>query len=445
MPKNLFAYRSKPRTAPPRKDEVTDMLDLDHSPSKAEALQRLFDRWSPRPPVETVSLEDALGRIPARDLHSLNTLPVVRASMMDGIAVSSVSFRDGLPDTSRWQAGREYVRADTGDDFDDRFDAVIPIEEVSFGPAGDLRLDGDVEVAPGACVRPAGSAIRQGDLLVTAGLPLRSCDLAALAIGGLVEIPVVRKPVVAFIPTGNELVPVGIPPRRGQNVECNGLMARHLLREMGASPLTFPIVEDRIEDLEYVLEQALQQADIVVLNGGSSKGGEDLTATTLGRRGEVLVHGIAAGPGRPLCLALIGDTPVINLPGPVVAAFHGLDWCVRAIVSRYLRLPMPRRPRVRAVLAEDMPCPKKICFLCRFHLARSRTGGLVAHPLPFKSVSVGLWLNANGQFVSEIGEGDHRKGDILEVELLCGEEFIGLDGEEAPRDLPAEIPSRQET
>ncbi|NLI78724.1 MAG: molybdopterin molybdotransferase MoeA [Candidatus Riflebacteria bacterium] len=414
------------------------MLDLDHARSKTEALLALFDRWAPRPPVEMVPIAEAIGRVPAQDLHSRNTLPVVRASMMDGIAVVSERFRGGLPDTSRWVEGKDFVRADTGDDFDDRFDAVIPIEEVTFLPSGGLRLDDEVAVAPGACVRPSGSLIQPGDPLLVAGLPIRPCDLAALAIGGITEVPVRRRPVVAFIPTGSELVPAGTTPQRGQNVDCNSLMARHLLLEMGAVPLSLPIVKDRIEDLESALDQALPQADIVVLNGGSSKGGEDVTATMLGRRGEVLVHGIAAGPGRPMCLSMIGDKPVINLPGPVVAAFHGLDWCIRAVVSRYLGLPMLRRPQVRAVLAEDMPCPKRICFLCRLQVTRAPDGTLIAHPLPFRSVRIGLWLNANGQFVSEVGQGDHRKGDVLDVELLCGEEFIRPEGEPASPALPGE-------
>lgn len=414
------------------------MLDLDHARSKAEALQALFNRWTPQPPVELVPLAEAIGRVPAQDLFSRNTLPVVRASMMDGIGVASERFRDGLPDTSCWVEGKDFVRADTGDDFDDRFDAVIPIEEVTFVPTGGLRLDDEVEVAPGACVRPAGSSIQAGDLLLTAGLPIRPCDLAALAIGGITEVPVRRRPVVAFIPTGSELVPAGTPPQRGQNVDCNSLMARHLLLEMGAAPLSLPIVKDRIEDLEAALDLALPQADIVVLNGGSSKGGEDVTATMLGRRGEVLVHGIAAGPGRPMCLSMVGDKPVINLPGPVVAAFHGLDWCIRAVVCRYLGLPLLRRPRVRAVLAEDMPCPRRICFLCRLQLTRASDGTLIAHPLPFRSVRIGFWLNANGQFVSEVGGGDYRKGDVLDVELLCSEEFIKPEGGPGSPALPPE-------
>ncbi len=417
------------------------MLDLNHARSKAEALQALFSRWTPVPPVEMVPLAEAIGRIPARDLHSRNTLPVVRASMMDGIAVASERFRNGRPDTSRWVEGKDFVRADTGDDFDDRFDAVIPIEAVTFGLGGGLRLDEGVEVVPGAHVRPAGSTVRPGDPLLAAGLPIRPCDLAALAIGGVTEVPVRRRPVVAFIPTGSELVPAGTTPRRGQNVDGNSLMARHLLLEMGAAPLSMPIVKDRMEELEAALDQALPQADIVVLNGGSSKGGEDLTAALLGRRGEVLVHGIAAGPGRPMCLAMVGGKPVINLPGPVVAAFHGLDWCIRAVVSRYLGLPLLRRPRVRAVLADDMPCPKRLCYLCRVQLTRAADGTLTAHPLPFKSVSIGLWLNANGQFVSEIGEGDYRKGDSLDVELLCGEEFIRPEGDPAMAALAGETPT----
>jgi len=399
------------------------MINSNNS-TKEEALDLLFSKCTINKQIEMVPLAEAISRIPARNLYSSNTLPVVRASMMDGIAVCSKCFKDGMPDTSHWIKGREYVRADTGDDFDDSYDAIIAIEKVSFDELGVLRLDEGVSVVEGTKVRKRGSIIKEGDCVMRAGVPIRPSDLAALAIGGITEVPVFKKPVAAFIPTGSELVPAGTIPQRGQNIDSNSIMARHMLLEMGAEPLYHPILKDNPDSIETALEELLPQADIIILNGGSSKGEEDFTMEVLKSKGELLLHGVAAGPGRPISFAVIEGKPVINLPGPAVAAYYGLDWCIRRIVNQYLGVPRIKRQRINAMLAEDMPCPKSISFLCKINLEKNEEGIYIATPVAFKTASMGMCLGTNAQFVSEIGEGDYKKGDIIEVELLCREEFI---------------------
>ena len=239
-------------------------------PSREEALADFFAAWEPpAEATELVSLDEAVGRVTARDLMSANTLPVVRASACDGIAVRSAAFADGRPDTSAWELGRDYVRADTGDDFPDAYDAVIMIEKAAIQPDGSVVLDDDVQVGPGTNVRQAGDTIRAGAPLMKAGLPIRPTDLAALAMGGITLVPVRRKPRIAFIPTGSELVPAGIAPRRGQNVDTNSLMVKHMLIEYGAEPLIFPIVHDDEAALERAFAEALAVADrIGVMNKG---------------------------------------------------------------------------------------------------------------------------------------------------------------------------------
>ena len=101
-------------------------------PTREEALADFFAAWEPVGGEELVTLDEAVGRVLARDVVSTNTLPVVRASSFDGIAVKSAAFADGLPDTSGWKLGVDYVRADTGDDFPDDFDAVVMIEKAAI-------------------------------------------------------------------------------------------------------------------------------------------------------------------------------------------------------------------------------------------------------------------------------------------------------------------------
>ena len=134
--------------------------------------------------------------------------------------------------------------------------------------------------------------MREGELLAPKHVPLRPRDLACLHLGGVWDVPVLRKPAVAFIPTGNELVPPRSAVTRGKNVDTNSVLARTSLQLLGAEPLLYPIVPDDRAMLGRTLDDALGRADIVILNGGSSKGGEDHNARLLHDRGKVLCHGV---------------------------------------------------------------------------------------------------------------------------------------------------------
>ena len=397
---------------------------MDGLPTREQVLRDFFAAWTPEESVEHVPLQDAAWRITAEPLFSVNTIPVVRASGSDGIAVRSADFASGMPDYTTWREGEDFVRADTGDDFDDRFDAVIAIEEVDL--VGDGRIafiSPDVCVSSGSGVRKAGSTVRSGEKLIDADMPLRPVDLAALAMGGIAMVPVRKKPRVAFIPTGSELVPQGFAPRRGENVDANSIMVKNLLIKMGAQPLMFPIVRDEPEPLRQALHRALGSADIVIMNAGTAKGGEDFTFRLLGE-GRLIHHYVAAAPGRPLGLAVIDGKPVINLPGPTLGAFFGMDWCVRAAVYRFLHQPMPKRPTVKAVLTADLKTSPHMDNMCRIDIRRTASG-YEATPLNFHAQGAPVCLASAGMYISPVGESFIAKGETIEVELLRGEEYIG--------------------
>lgn len=402
---------------------------MDGFPSREQALSDFFAAWSlgdAATAVELVSLDEAVGRICAQDLVSVNTLPVVRASGCDGIAVKSAAFACGLPDTSTWKLGEDYVRADTGDDFSDDFDAVVMIEKALIHADGSVTLDEDVQVTAGTNVRPAGSTLTKGTPLLQAGLPIRPTDLATLAMGGVRLVPVRRKPRVAFIPTGSELVPAGIAPQRGQNVDTNSLMVKHLLIQYGAEPLIFPIVRDDKAALETAFNEALEVADVVVINGGSAVGEEDFNVRMIEKRGRVVHHYIAAVPGRPLMLAVADGKPVIDLPGPTLAAYYGTHWCLQAVTARFLGIPVQQLPTVQARAAADVSGPPQMANIARVNLVRDEASptGYTAHFLNFKKGDLPACMTSNSQRISPLGEKGFQAGDIVEVELLRGEEFI---------------------
>lgn len=388
-------------------------------PTRAQVLETLLQRWDPVSQTETIPVEAALGRVLTRDQYAQATIPVARASAMDGVAVCAVRFGQGMPDTAGWKLGVDFCRADTGDDFDDRFDAVIPIERVQISEKGQLTILGDMQVRPGDNIRPRGSAIRTGELVARKHRQLRPFDLACLAMGGIAQVEVYRRPRVAFIPTGSELVPLGAPVGRGQTIDSNTLLAQAMLTEMGAEPLCYPIVPDQPGALAEALEQALQAADILLLNGGSSKGAEDYNARLLEERGAALFHWVAAAPGKPLCVGLIQNKPVINLPGPPMAALYGMDWCVRAMVHRLLHKPMPRRQTIQGILTEPIQPPKDMEILCMMEVQPTQEGYLVKRK-PWRGGSMADALGAGAVYVTELGREVCPAGETLEVTLLRG-------------------------
>ena len=395
--------------------------------SRVEVLEKLFSAWIPQTgaalQTETVPIEEAVGRITAREIYSRVTLPEVHASARDGIAVKSASFSGGRTDSLKWQEGVDYARADTGDDFDDRYDAVIQIEDVAFHEKGGVSLPPGFSVTPGMNVFERGSMIREGETILEKGLPIRPCDVGALARGAVWDVPVVKKPIVAFIPTGDELIPLRQMPKRGENIDTNSIMAAHMIAEMGAALELFPIQKDNKAGLESVLKKALSVADIVVVNGGSSKGAEDHNARLLSEMGRLVCHGVSAAPGRPLAAAVIDGKAVINLPGPMLATYFGLDWCVRAIVCRALGIPVPKRPVVRARLTGNCAPPRQLPpdfeFLTRVIVTRTADGWEA-------------WPVSSGPVEGKRTQGFHSgqcaiKGSIapgreVDVELLYGEE-----------------------
>ena len=240
--------------------------------------------------------------------------------------------------------------------------------------------------------------------------------------------PVRRKPRIAFIPTGSELVPAGIAPRRGQNVDTNSLMVKHMLIEYGAEPLIFPIVHDDEAALERAFAEALAVADAVVVNGGSAVGEEDFNVRMIEARGRVVHHYIAAVPGRPLMMAVADGKPVVDLPGPTMAAYYGTQWCLQAVVARFLDVPVRKIPTVQAQAAAAVSGPPQMANIARVNLVRddnpANPSGYTAEFLNFKAGDLAACMASNAQRVSPLGEHGFEAGTLVDVELLRGEELI---------------------
>jgi molybdopterin molybdotransferase/putative molybdopterin biosynthesis protein len=395
--------------------------DLKDIISKEEALNRIFSGWNPQAAQETVSITDAAGRILAQDQYARCNLPVVRASMMDGIAVKSERFAHGTPDTSGWRPGVDYIRADTGDDFDDAYDAVIAIENVTFLENGGITLPENINARAGFNVKPCGADVKEGSLLAKKGRLLQAQDLAAIAMGGIAEVPVFKKPGVAFLPTGTELIPVGQPLHRGQNYDTNSIMIRQMLLDMGAEPVMHPPVPDQPEKIQEAFDSLIAQADIVLIGAGTSKGSEDYSFRLLEEKGALLFHGVAAVPGRPMSAAIFGEKLVVNLSGPSFAAFYSMDWAVRAIVARFFGMTPPVREKITAVLTERLQMPPFFSLMASLRVEKTEDGRYLATPVVLrgpKAAGSAAALTADGIYITTPGERAREAGETIEIELL---------------------------
>ncbi len=387
----------------------------DNLPERGEIIARLYEHWQPVPSHETVKLDAACGRVLAADLESKATLPVCRSAGPDGIAVRVSDFENGVPDTKGWKKGIDFCMADTGDDFDDPFDTVIPIEAVSFLDHGgvELRLDKPLERGQGVSLR--GSRLEEGELLLEKGAVLTPWNLNLLASGGYGEVPVIVKPKVIYIPTGSELIDPGSLPARGENIESNGLMIQSLLESWGAQVVRYPICKDIQCNLEDMLQKALLEGDIVLINGGSSKGSEDFNTRMIRSRSTYFQHGARSVPGFPVGAGMVEGKPVINLPGPPMAAFSVVHWCAKALVFRGLGIPVPMPKTTEAILQEEMKAPEKLDFYQRLYLKES-SQGILAFPMKQERGARCMAL-CNGLIVLRAGS-YYEKGQRILVEWL---------------------------
>ncbi|HPM00174.1 MAG TPA: molybdopterin molybdotransferase MoeA [Bacillota bacterium] len=386
---------------------------------RSEALKELFGRWNPELATESIAVSEAVGRVLSDAVSSVNTLPVCRSSKLDGIAVSFEALMQASGGQFPWTGTIAHVSADTGDDFDDAFDTVIAVERIVRHSDGSLTITSKEPIKQGQNIKPRGDTLKEGQQLLKKDTLLQPVHLAFLSTAGVSTVKVYKKPVVSFIPTGNELIPIGVSPKRGQNIESNSLMVRTMLAQWGAKAHCCPIVKDDNVLMEETLLNACSKADIVLINGGSSMGSEDYASRLLQKHAEWFQHGIRCIPGIPIALAIIDKKPVINLPGPTLASYYAMDWCVKAMVFHMLKQDMPLRRTVRAVLKQKVQKPSHLEMYVRLRV-KCINGRYTAEVLSPQKGLAHLLADCNALFIAPIGKETFEEREIVRAELLSG-------------------------
>jgi putative molybdopterin biosynthesis protein len=367
-----------------------------------------------RVPAVTVALDQAVGRVTAEPIWAARSSPPFDAAAMDGIALRAADTRGAGESTPLLLDPDAFAVVDTGDPLPEGYDAVVMREHVHY-------VDGHAElraaVAPYQHVRSIGEDISATELLLPAGHRLRAVDVAAAAAAGATRLAVRRAPVVAILPTGDEMRPAGSELAPGELLDTNSLMLAAQARAAGCEAITLPIEPDDEDRIAAAIRGAIGRCDLMVVIAGSSAGRDDYTARLVERLGTLAVHGVAVRPGHPVVLGAIEATPVIGAPGYPVSASLTFDIFAAPLLAGLEGAVATPRPQTRARLAR-----KVVSVIGSDDWVRVRLGrvgeGLVASPLPRGAGVLTSLVRADGLLVIPTEVEGHHAGEEVDISLL---------------------------
>lgn len=395
---------------------MKDMLGRCEAVTAEEALSIFFSHFSPTPlDSEEIPVEDALHRILAKDIISEIDLPEFPRSTVDGYAVraeDTFGATESLPtylnvigevlmgEEPKIELKKgETVKIATGGMLPPDSDAVVMFEHSNII---DERLVEMIKaVAPGENVIQRGEDIEKGEMVLSKGHRIRPQDMGALTGLGITRVRVFRKPEVAIISTGDEIVEADKVPKPGQVRDINTYNLSGLVKLNGGIPLRKGIFPDEYEKIYSVVRESLDAADIVIISGGSSVGTRDMTERVINDLGKpgVLVHGVSLRPGKPMIIGIVNRKPIFGLPGHPAAVSVCFDLFIapimRNISGEVNPLNIPSNRLVRAIITRNIASSPGREDHIRVAI-EERDGKLFARPILGKSGLITTLVKANG-------------------------------------------------
>jgi putative molybdopterin biosynthesis protein len=381
--------------------------------------------------------ENAVGRVLEKPVWAIQSSPHYHASAMDGFAVVAENTAGAMPtEPLNLIIGEEAQYVDTGDPLPTFANAVIPIEQVE-SLREDETIDTEIRsphfiriraaTPPWAHVRPMGEDIIASQLVLPAGHKLRPVDLGAIAAAGHTSIQASRKPRVAIIPTGTELVPIGKSVKPGDIIEYNSVVLAAQIMQWGGIPTRFPPVPDDFTLILKTVQEASRQHDLIMINAGSSAGSEDYTASIVSKIGTLLIHGVAVRPGHPVILGLMPrsnpsgeegnpNVAIIGVPGyPVSAALTG-EIFVKPLMTLWLGDHIEEKPIAKATLARKIVSPAGDDDYVR--VVAGRVGNeMITAPLSRGAGVISSLVRSDGLVIIPRGTQGIPAGEVVDVHL----------------------------
>jgi putative molybdopterin biosynthesis protein len=364
--------------------------------------------------AERVSLADALGRVLAHDIAAPIDVPPFDRANVDGFALRAADTAGATEATPRRLVLNAEVLAcghapkltvapgsattiATGGVVPRGADAVVMIENTELIDAAAPAIDLRRAAAPGQFISYAGSDIARGETLLRRGANISSREIGMLAACGFAQVDVVRRPKVAVLSSGDELVALGKPLRPGAVYDSNGAIIAAAVAEAGGEPVALGAFPDDETALEDAVRDALASCDMVVLSGGTSKGAGDLSHRIVSRLGTpgVIVHGVALKPGKPLCLAVVDEKPIVVLPGFPTSAIFTFHAFVAPVIRQKAGLPPEAAVTVDATVPVRIPSELGRKEFVLVALVAGENGP-IAFPIAKGSGSVTTFSQADG-------------------------------------------------
>jgi molybdenum cofactor synthesis domain-containing protein len=392
-----------------------------------QAMVAFFARARLTPPgTEMVALDDAFGRVLAQSVVAGDDYPNAARSLMDGFALQS-QFAPGdfeivggvvmgaAPSIALTPATAMPIP--TGGLLPLGADAVVPIEDVRVDGS---RLHVETPIEPGSNVAQCGADMRRGEMLLKPGRRTRAAEAGLLATLGVADVLVYRRPTIAVLSSGDELVETQMQPRPGEVRDSNRYAVAASLRAMGAVARQYPTLRDEADAFESGLARALAQCDGVVVTGGSSVGERDRLPHAVARIAKpgVIVHGLRVKPGKPTLLGADAGKPVVGLPGNPTSALFMLEAVASPIVAALTGAPV-EPATVQARL--EKPATSRAGWTWYVPVSLRRDGGVpLAQPLALRSFSVSLAARADGYIVMDECDEEWPAGRLVTVHRFLG-------------------------
>lgn len=363
---------------------------------------------------ETIPVTESLNRVTRHATYAKYSSPLFNASAMDGIAVISertVAATEVAPVTLKEK--EDYIVVDTGDPIHPPYDAVIMAEDLVETKDG---VQITASAAPWQHVRPIGEDIVAGEMILPSRHKIRPIDVGVLLSAGITRIEVVKRPRAAIFPTGTEIIEPEDTPREGSIIESNSRMFENMVIEAGGEARRFPPIIDDYEQIRDHIAKAACEYDMVIVNAGSSAGTEDYTVHVLRELGEVIVHGVAIKPGKPVILAVVEGKPVIGLPGYPVSAYIGFENFVLPVLAMMGQTALKKNEVVTASVSKRL-----VSSLRHKEYVRVKVGKvgdkMVAAPLARGAGAAMSLVRADGFCVIEQNSEGVEAGEPVQVEL----------------------------
>ena len=370
------------------------------------------------PRVERIPTSVANGRITSEAVYARICAPHYNACAMDGIALKASLTYNASETRPVTLPENLFKWVNTGDPLPETYDCVVMVEDVIETDQG-VQLFG--AATPWQHVRQIGEDIAAGDMVVPSFTELIPSALGALLASGVLEVPVICKPIVGIIPTGNELVAPSDNPKPGDIIEFNSTIFSGMMRNWGCETKVYPVASDKPEVIINALRTAIAECDMVLLNAGSSAGQKDFSIVAIQTVGTIVLHGVAIKPGKPTILGLTtrdGQAiPLVGLPGYPVSGILVLEQLIKPVIALMTGRQVDKSEFVEATVSRRLVSSLKYLEFIRARLGNVG-GKIVAVPLNRGAGVVSSFVKADGIIhVPQNVEG-YEAGERVKVELL---------------------------